>query len=163
MRKNIIIIVMLVLSLLIMAIGYATFATELDLMGNVEIIGDWNIAITKIEPTFVSEGCNAGTPTFTDTEVSFDAKLVKPGDHITYEVTIENKGTIIAELTDSLFETDLSNSAAEISYTYTEPSKILNAGDSTTFTVDVLYNADTTEVPSIKTKKIIGYFEYDQK
>ncbi len=162
MRKNIIIIVMLILSLLIMAIGYATFATEFDLIGNVEIIGDWNVAITKIEPIFVSEGCDASTVSFTDTEASFEAKLLKPGDHITYEVTIENKGTINAELTDSLFESDLSNSASEISYTYTDPAKILNAGDSTTFNVDVLYNADTTEVPSIKTKKIVGYFEYDQ-
>lgn len=144
-------------------IGYATFATELDLIGNVEIIGDWNVAITKVDPIFVSKGCNAGTPKFTDTEVTFDAKLVKPGDHITYKITIENKGTINAELTDSLFETDLSNSAAEISYTYTEPAKILNAGRLTTFNVDVLYNEDTTEVPLIKTKKIIGYFEYDQK
>ena len=163
MKKNLIIIIIILLSLLIMVIGYASFATEIDLLGNIEITGNWNIMITKVEAIKVSSGCDAGTPSFTDTEVTFDAKLLKPGDEITYEITIENQGNIDAILTDSLFETDLSNSANEISYTHTEPAQELKAGASTSFLISITYDKNTTEMPDIKTKKIIGYIEYAQK
>ena len=89
--------------------------------------------------------------------------ILKPGDEITYEITIENQGNIDAVLTDSLFETDLSNSANEISYTHTEPAQELKAGASTSFLISITYDKNTTEMPDIKTKKIIGYIEYAQK
>ena len=76
--------------LLIMAVGYASFATQLRLSGSAEIIGAWDVRITNIEVVQASEGTNPGTPSFTNTSATFNAQLVKPKDEIIYRVTMQN-------------------------------------------------------------------------
>ncbi len=161
-NKNLI-IVALVIVILIMAVGYSAFATQLTLNGTAEITGEWDVKIINIEAQDVSEGSNCGEPQFTNTSAIFSAELNKPGDSITYVVTIENAGTIDAKLDNITFSPDDENGSPAINYTTTEPSKILNAGERTTFTVTVEYDLETTEIPSIKTKTITGIIEYVQK
>lgn len=158
--KNIIIGILL-LVILVMAVAYAGFATQLSVNGTAEIVGEWNVKISNVEATFVSDDCDAGKPEFTSTTATFYAKLLKPGDHITYQITIENAGTIDAILDNSDFKSEEGGSPA-IDYKVSDLVQSLPAGEQGTFTIDVIYKEDTTEVPDIKTKTITGILEYVQ-
>ena len=157
--KNIIIITLLIV-ISVMAVGYSAFATQLSVNGTAEIIGEWDVKIVGVEAQDISEGCEAGTPQYTNTSVTFDAKLVKPGDSISYKVTIENAGTIDATLGTVIFKE--SDGSPAINYITTELQQSLKAGETTSFTVTVEYLSKTTEVPSVKTKQITGIVEYVQ-
>ncbi len=159
--KTLIIGTLLVVTLA-MCIGYSAFATQLNINGTAEVTGEWNVKIINIEAQNVSDGCDYGTPQFTDTSATFDAKLMKPGDSITYVITIQNAGTIDATLNNITCTPDENGSPAII-YTNTEPASSLKAGDQTTFSVNVIYDSKSTEVPSIKTKTITGTIEYVQE
>ncbi len=159
--KNIITIVVLI-AIIAMAVAYSAFATQLNINGQSEIVGEWNIKITGISVENISTGCDAGTPEYTNTSATFSAKLLKPGDTITYLITIQNGGTINAVLDNVTFTPDNENGSPAISYETTTPATNLGAGEQTTFTVKVTYNAETTEIPSVKTKTITGIIEYVQ-
>ena len=163
MRKNRIILIFLLIIISVMAVAYAIFATELKINGEAEIIGEWNIKITGIEVQDVSEGCNPGEPTFTDTTANFNAELQKPGDKITYVVTIENLGTIDAVLDNATFTPDEKNGSPAIIYTTVDPAESLNSGEKTTCIITVMYDENSEEVPSVKSKDITGIIEYVQK
>lgn len=158
-----IILFALLIALLTMAVGYSTFASKLTLNGTAEIIGEWDVKITGIEAQNVSEGADAGTPEFTDTTISFEAKLVKPGDSIDYVITIKNAGNLDAKLDEILFISDEVNGSPAIIYSTTNLADTLNAGETTTLTLKVKYDPNCTETPSIKTKTITGTIKYIQK
>ncbi len=160
--KNIIIGALLIV-ILLMAVGYSAFATQLTLNGIAEITGIWDVKITYIEAQEISIGCDPGEPQYTNTTATFNAKLVKPGDIIIYEITIQNAGTIDATLDKALFEADDVNGSPAIRYTVTEPDKTLKAGEETTVTIAIVYPTTTSEVPSVKTKTITGVIEYVQE
>ncbi len=160
-NKNIIIGTLLIV-ILIMAVGYSAFATQLTLNGTAEIVGNWNIKITSVTAQYASENCSPGEPQFTNTTVTLNAKLVKPGDYITYLIIIENTGTFDATLENFKFTPDANGSPA-INYTTSEPNTLLPAGEQTYFLLKVQYDENCTEVPEVKTKTITGIIEYVQK
>ena len=157
--KNIIIITLLIV-ILAMVVGYSAFATQLTLNGTAEITGVWDVKIINIEAESISEGCDPGDPQYTNTSAKFDAKLKKPGDSITYVITIENAGNIDAKLGRTDFSSDTGSPA--IIYETTEPDSILTSGNQTTLSIKVEYDSKCTEVPSVKTKTITGIIEYVQ-
>ncbi len=161
-RKNLIIIALLIIIILTMVVGYSTFVTQLNVKGTAEITGEWNVRITNIETQYVSEGCDAGEPQYDNTNVTFYAKLVKPGDSITYLITIENSGNIDATL-DSIIFKEQEDGSENIKFTTTGIAPILEAGNQTTLNVKVEYDPETSENPTIKTKTITGVIEYAQK
>ena len=151
-NKRGIIVGTLLLIILLMTVAYSAFATQLNVNGVAEITGEWDVKITNIEAIEISNGCDAGSPQHDDTTVSFNSKLEKPGDIILYQITVKNAGTIDAVLDTVVFKTEEGSDA--IDYETTELKKELNAGEETTFNVKVKYDADSTEVPEIKTKAI---------
>ena len=160
--KNIIILALL-LAIVVMSVGYATFASQLKLNGTSEIVGQWDVKITAIDVENTSDGCDPGNPTFTNTSATFAAKLLKPGDTITYKITIQNAGTIDAKLENVLFTADEENGSPAIHYETSELEATLKKGATTTFTVTVTYDKAVEEVPSVKTKTITGIVEYVQQ
>ena len=156
------IIISLIIAILSMAIGYSAFASQLKVNGTAEIVGEWNVKIVSIEAQDVSEGCDIGTPQYTNTSATFNAKLIKPGDSITYLVTIENAGTIDAVLDNIIFKEDENGSSA-IKYEASEIDEMLESGEKTTVAIKIEYDLETNEIPSIKTKTITGIIEYVQK
>lgn len=162
MRNKLYILILFLLIVALMTVGYSNFATELRVDGSAEITGEWNVAITKVEVISVSPGCEAGTPTFTNTQVTFDAKLSKPGDKVTYQVTIENLGTIDAKLQQVIFTEQLDGSEA-LNYTTTEIATELNAKDKSTFLITVDYYDTVTEPPTNTSKTLTGIIDYVQK
>ena len=163
MRKSKIIILIAFLStIILMSVGYSTFATDFKINGTAEITGEWDVRITNITAIQVPDGCDAGKPTFTKDSIDFQAKLNKPGDEIIYEVTIENLGTIDAELQTIIFTEEI-DGIEEINYTTSEVKKELNVGDSTTFKIMVTYVKSTESIPDVKTKTLVGIIQYVQK
>ena len=161
-RTNIIIVTLVVI-ILLMAGAYSAFAIQLTINGTAEIIGEWNVKITGIEAQDVSEGCDAGKPQFTNTSATFNAKLLKPGDYITYLIMIENAGNIDATLNGINFTDNGEEGSPAIIYDYTEPLTSLPAGAQTCVLLHVRFNESTTQMPTVKTKTITGIIEYVQK
>lgn len=155
-------IVIILIAVLFMAVGYSLFASDLELTGNAEITGNWNVLITDIEATDYSPNANPGTPTATATTANFAATLNAPSDYVTYRITIKNLGTIDAVLhTFNLTSDEYGTDAIKI--LNTEPAQELKAGESTKFEITVLYDPFTTSNPIITTKNITGTIQYAQE
>ena len=157
-----IILISTLMVILAMSVGYSMFTTKLSLNSSTKIIGQWDVRITNVEVQYVSEGCNPGIPEYTNTSVTFNAQLIKPGDFITYEITIKNAGTIDAKLGNIIFKEQNEGSPA-INYITTEIKPILTSGEETKFSVTVEYILKTTDVPTVKNRALTGIIEYEQK
>ena len=110
-NKNILIGGLLAI-VLVMAVGYAAFATQLQINGTAQITSSWNVhfdttktvdpaATTnqsgKLAITPGSSEQPSGSITFTnDTTANVAATLKAPGDSVQFTLTIVNDGTINA-------------------------------------------------------------------
>lgn len=75
------IIVGLYAILVIMAVGYAAFASQLKISGTSNISSNWSVKITDIQSKVVSgTPSDAESPSYTDTTATFKTRLVSPGD-----------------------------------------------------------------------------------
>ncbi len=102
-NKNILIGGLLAI-VLVMAVGYAAFATQLTINGTANITSNWDVHIKSITMS-ANEGTGTdseGGETKVDPEnplaATFKANLVSPGDSVTYDVVVENSGTLPAEV-----------------------------------------------------------------
>lgn len=166
-KKNILIGALL-FTILVMAVGYAAFATTLNINGTATIAGSWDVEITGITSDTTHGGTDKiGTPSFTPTVATFDVEFAKPGDYAIYTVTVENKGTIDAKL-DSFTFVDQNDGPADIKFSIvSQPtaSSILAAGGTATFEVKAEYDANATTVlgtSADKDKTVKGVIEYVQ-
>ena len=110
-RKRSLVIGCLLAILVCMTIGYAAFSTQLQISGTSSITSNWDVQITDITqgiPTGTGE--NAVAPSYTITTATMEANLYNPGDAMTYEITIKNKGTIDAVLS-KIIKSENNNSA----------------------------------------------------
>lgn len=161
-RKNNYIIVGLCLILVIMAGGYAAFSSQLKISGTSKISSNWDIEITNItSKNIVGSASNKEEPTYTSTTATFSTNLVSPGDSITYDVQIENKGTIdgVLKLVD---KTDTTNSAINFDTSGVKQGDVLKAGESTTYTIVVSYNNSVTSQPDNLSSTLKVTFDYIQ-
>ena len=154
-------LLVLLIAVLIMSVGYSLYESNMTLNGTASIIGEWNVKITNIEVSKIEGSPNPGIPTYTNTSVTFDAKLNKLGDEVDYLITIENQGSIEAKLDNVVFKTDEFGSDA-IFYETSELKNYLKPGEKTSFTVKVMYQKELNGEES-KTKSITGIIEYVQK
>lgn len=165
-KKNIV-ITALVAVIVLMGVGYAAFATTLNINGKATISGDWDVEITGIKAEHTGTATDATEPSFTATTATFDAKLLAPGDSSTYTITVENKGNIDAKLNSiNLTPQDDTTGSPAIKYTVvSQPVKesVLASGDSTTVVIKAEYDPTITTIPEVKTKTITGTIEYVQK
>ena len=93
----------------------------------------------------VCENCDAGNPSFSGMEVSFDAKLLKPGDSITYEISVENIGNIDAVLNG--ITTNVSDMENGLKITVSHPTETLEAGSSTIVFITIYYDENVEDIP----------------
>lgn len=164
-RKNMV-IVCLLLAVLCLSIAYAAFATTLTINGNANISSDeWNVEITDIHVKTKTGNADGGTPTHTKTTATFDAKLITPGDSVTYEVTITNKGSITANFSSQSWVEEVGKNAP-ITYTLPNDSVFttpLAQNQTVTFEVVATYDADADGTTKPDTsKKITGTINYQQ-
>ena len=101
-RKNNIIIGSLLAIVFVMAVGYAAFATNLNISGSSSISSNWDIEITGIRGANPSGGnaYDISAPTYTKTSATFNTGLKTPGvDDRVYEIEISNLGTLTGLVT----------------------------------------------------------------
>ena len=164
---------------LIMAVGYAAFATQLNINGTAEITSNWDVHICDIQVAAVSGEIGTGTSTGKavtegNLAATFESELVAPGDSVTYDVTVVNEGSLPAKLNNITFtQTNNGTGTAEdgdavenqgsgyegdnaIIYSYTnlqKDSELAAETGSVTFQVKVEYNSKVNEQPDAKQLK----------
>ena len=113
-QKNIIIGSLLGI-IFLMAVGYAAFATQLNINGTTQIASSWNILITDIRQKTKTSGATNTSASYNDLTATFVCDLEAPGDSITYEITVENRGSIDAVVSD-ITKTFTSNQYIDVTY-----------------------------------------------
>lgn len=145
-KKNLIIVALCTL-LVFMGLGYAALSTSLVISGSSTITSSWDVEITNIESNLTGGASDMSAPDYTATTANFYTSLVSPGDKATYTITVENKGTIDAEL-DSINTKDVSSEAILFAIDGINQGDVINAGERITFTVMVSYKSSITAQPT---------------
>ena len=147
--------------LVIMAVGYAAFSSQLKISGTSNITSNWSVKITDIQSKVVSgTPTNASEPTHTDTTATFRTRLTSPGDTMQYDVTVSNEGDIDAKL-DKITIPESTNPAIGFEVSGIEEGSLLEAKQTALLTVTVKYN-DVTEQPTDLTADLKVTLDYSQ-
>ena len=149
--------------LVIMGVGYAAFQSQLKISGTSNIASNFLVKITDIQVSNIVRGAadKEDVTTHTDTTATFGTTLQSPGDSITYDITIENKGTIDAVL-KTITKTDTSNSAIIFETSGVNEGDPLNVGEIATMKVTVTYNPEVTSQPEDLDSTLKVDLDYEQ-
>ena len=161
MKNKRIIILILVLSILLIPTCYAILKTDINMVGSARIIGLWDVRITDIKLTNICEDCLSKEPTYANATCAFDVGLVKPGDSITYEITITNEGNV-----DAVFDKTTINIPKEnefLKIITSPPLDILPAKASTIVYITIYYDENITAIPTITETNFTCNIRYIQK
>ena len=146
-KRRKIVIGMLCSVLLLMAVGYAVFATNLNIKGSTKISSNWDVRITNItSKNVVGTASNLEDPSYTNLTATFNTGLVSPGDSIEYDIIVKNNGDIDAIL-DRITITDSKNPAIIFTKSGLTEGDTLVASESKVLTVKVEYSNSVTSQP----------------
>ena len=146
-KRRKIVIGMLCSVLLLMAVGYAAFAANLNIKGSTNISTSWDVRITNItSKNIVGTASNLEEPSYTNLTATFNTGLVSPGDSIEYDITVKNNGDIDAIL-DKITITDSNNPAIIFTKSGLTEGDTLLASESKVLTVKVEYSNSVTSQP----------------
>ena len=162
MKKKTIMIIMCI-AILCMIVGYAAFSTALKINGTANIASTWQVLFTKIEEVSKTSGVTIkSAPTASGTTATFNLDVQFPGDTIIYKITVENKGTIDAIISD-ITASKTGNDAIKFNITGIKKGDILVKGTSTTFNVEITYDVNTNKQPTDLNEALtmeINYIQY---
>ena len=158
-KKNLLIGGLLAI-VLIMAVGYAAFATNLNINSTAETTSTWDIEIISISAnsnatcsdntnpsTCTTKGDISHSITNNNLTANFNAALIAPGDSVVYTIQVQNKGTLDATLS-TLTQTDSNNPAITFTVSGIQEGDTLAAGATTTFTATVSYPSSVQSQPA---------------
>jgi len=152
-KKNIIMAVMVAVALL-MATGYAYFATNLNINATGNITSSWNVYFSGISVgTIVGTGSNKVTPSVSGTTANMEANLAVPGDSVTYDLTLTNAGTVGAIVEDIKAEAT-GSSGIKFSITGIKKGDKLAAGANIVIQVKIEYDSSVTSQPTETSKRL---------
>ena len=146
-----------------MAAGYALLAQELTINGTASIDSTWKVEITNItSKNVVGDAVNKTDPTHNGTTANFSVGLTQPGDSITYDIEITNKGTL-----DAVVESITVNKGDNPAIVYTTSGlkrgdKIAKNNGTNTLTLKVDYDSSITSQPASTTNDITVTINYQQ-
>lgn len=151
-KKRNVLIIALVAVVVLMATAFAILSQQLNISGSASIkASSWNVEITGIAVASTSGSAVSSGEEFTLTSATFNTALSLPGDSVTYNITVENKGTINATLQSVTSNiADLVAAQPYIKYTLTGATvdSELAAGATTQVGVTVTYDINATSVPT---------------
>ncbi len=173
------IIGVLAVAVLFMAIGFAAYSQTLNIQGDVTVKASkwsihWDTASYQLLTNSKPISNESGLPTLSNTSVSFQTVLEKPGDFFGFTIDAVNDGTIDAQLkkitlTSSVTADYLSYEVSYDGTTYTSTtdglSIDLGADESATVQVKVTYVqvADPTALPAEDVNVTVSAnFDYEQ-
>ena len=146
-KKNLIIGGLLAV-VVIMAVGYAAFASNFKISGTSNISTTWDVEITDITTSNkVGSASVKEQPTFEKLTATFSTNLVSPGDSITYNIKVENKGSLDAKLNKITLKKD-NNPAILFETSGIKEGDVLKQGAYTTLSVKVTYSNSVTSQPT---------------
>ena len=145
-RKKTIICMVLCIAVLLLAVGYAAFATKLKISSKGNITSNWNIFFSSISSSATGQAYNIETPSVTGTTANFRTGLKLPGDKMVYTIVIKNGGTVNAIINEIKIT---SNSSTKVTYNVSGLTKGYKLAKSTekTFTVTVELDSNITSLP----------------
>ena len=147
----------------IMAVGYALFAQELTINGNASIDSTWKVEITNItSKDVVGDAVNKVDPTYTATTANFSVGLTRPGDSITYDITVTNKGTLDAVVESITINKDNNSAIKNTTIGLKRGNKIAKNNGTNTLTIKVEYDSNVTNQPVSGTNDITVTINYQQ-
>ena len=162
MKKNHIIVMALVGIIFVMSLAFAAFSSLLTINGTATVDNSWNVEIINIiSKNKIGGASNNGEPVYTKTSATFKTTLVSPGDSMTYDVIIKNKGTIDAKLS-KITLTDSNNPAIIFETSGIEEGDVLKVGEETIFTVVVKYNNNISSQPDVLNASLTVKLDYVQ-
>lgn len=148
-QKNLL-IGFLIAAILMMSVGYAALASQLNINGVSGITGNFEVKFTSItEGTATGSATNKTAAKVTDTTATFDVEFVSPGDSMTYEIIVKNTGNLVAKL-DSIVGLPSETENDPIKYTVTGVSEgdTLGVNETVTVTVKAEYDSSITSQPA---------------
>ena len=161
-KKRNIIIGSLCAVVLLMAVGYATFQTVLNIQGTSNITSSWNVKITKVESkNIVGTASNNGDTSFEELSATFKTSLQAPGDSIEYDITVTNAGSLDAKL-DEITLSDTNNPAIKFTASGMTKGDVITAGNTKVLTVKVEYLSSVSEQPTNTTSTLTVDLDYSQ-
>ena len=146
-----------------MTTGYALFGQELTIDGASSIDSTWKIEITNIaSKNVIGDAVNKASPSYTATTANFSVGLTQPGDSITYDITVTNKGSLDAKVQSIDIDTG-NNPAIVYEVSGIEVGdKITKNNGTNVLTVKIDYNNNITSQPAITTSDITVTINYVQ-
>ena len=119
-RKEMGILLFLVLAVVLMTVGFATYTKTLTITGSVTVKGSpWNVHYIADQISTTSGSVTATAATVSATDFSFTVTLEKPGDFYEATITVQNEGTIDAVLKTLTMSTLTAAQQNYLSYTVT--------------------------------------------
>ena len=146
-----------------MGVGYAAFSSQLKISGTSNIASNFLVKITSITPNSIigTAADKTEITTYNDTSATFGVSLKSPGDSITYDITIENKGSIDAVL-KTITKTDTNNTAILFETSGVNENDELKVGEIATMKVKVTYNPEITSQPTDLDSNLTVELDYEQ-
>ena len=123
------VIAALVISVVAIGIGFATFTETLRIEGSATVqTSTWKVKFTNLSaPTLLGTAAVVTAPTINtnDTTIStYDVKLSKPGDSVSYTFDVVNTGTYNAKLTSITIPTPTCTGKAETESATTDAANV---------------------------------------
>ena len=144
-QRRKVLIISLMFILCIITAGYAAFQSNLNITSDTSVTSNWDIEITNVtNGTASGTAENTNAPTWDKLTAFMEANLYQAGDAMEYDVTISNKGTLDAQLSDVITNLENSNEAVDITFTgYTKGEKLYK-GENKIIHVKIAYNPNYT-------------------
>ena len=95
-------IILLTVAVLVMSVGYANFTARLDINGTANVgSSSWSVKFAEesYTETTGSVAVSETDRTISETSMSYEISLSKPGDFYEFTIDVENAGTFDANLT----------------------------------------------------------------
>ena len=134
-----------------LAVGYAVLSQTLNIQGTGGITTNWRIEITNVETKkTVGNAKNVTDPTFDKLTANMSASFEKPGDSITYDITVSNLGNIDAVL-DSIKMNMEEQEYIDFKIEGITAREELIVDQNITFQLTIKFSENTTDIPSTPT------------
>lgn len=162
MKEKGLLVAMLCTVVIVMAVAFAAFSSNLTINGTASVASTWSVGFDS-----ANSSCTDGSSiSISGNTATLSVGLESPGDAVTCTLAVRNSGTLDAKL-NSITTTESGD--APITFTVSPANTDLatrqflaKEGGSETITVTATYNADTEGQPEDITKEVLVVANYVQ-
>ena len=148
----------------LMSVVYSTFSSSLTINGVADVMAKWDVHIKSITAGTPVGSASVKEMPFVGADrlsATFSVNLYKPGDSLSYTVVVENDGNLDASLNDIVFNKSTSD-VIDFTYSGIAINDRLNAGESTSFTINASYKDVPLPPSGVATSNVSMILTYVQ-